>query len=126
MASRDIPLSIYSGPKKLEMDPYFGTGGIPLLKLLCTQILLVERSSAENFWFLKRSLLEENCLDFHGFNTMEARIAGHALKPKSKITFRQLINQTPSEPLTILISIVDAEKVTNAAGQKITVLMADQ
>ena len=57
---------------------------------------------------------------------MEARIAGHALKPKSKITFRQLINQTPSEPLTILISIVDAEKVTNAAGQKITVLMADQ
>ena len=80
------------------MDPYFGTGGIPPLKLLCTQILLAERSRAEDFRFLKRSLLEENCPDFYGFNTNEARIAGQTPKPKSNITFRQLTDQTPSEP----------------------------
>ena len=99
---------------------------IPPLKLLCTQILLTERSRAEDFRFIKRSLLEENCPDFHGFNKNDARTAGQAPKPKSKITFRQLIDQAPSEPSTMLTSMVDAEKVTNAAGEKITVLTADQ
>ena len=64
------------------MDPHFATVGIPLLKLLCTQILLVERSAAEDFRSIKRSLLEENCPDFPGFYTNEARIAGRAPKPK--------------------------------------------
>ena len=72
------------------------------------------------------SILEENSPYFGGFNTNEAKIAGQAPKPKSKITIRQLINQTPSESSTKLTSMVDAEKVTNAAGQKITVLTADQ
>ena len=126
MALRDIPLSIYNGPKKPEMDPYFATAGILPLKFLCTQILLAERSRVEDFRFLKRSLLEENYPDFHGFNTNEARIAGQTPKPKSKITFRQLIEQTPFEPSTVLTSMMDAEKVTNAAGQKITVFTADQ
>ena len=126
MAPRDIPLSIYNGPKKPEMDPYFATDGIPPLKLLCPQILLAERSRAEGFRFLKRSLLEEHCPDFHGFSTNEARIAGHIPKPKSKIIFSQLIDQTLSEPSTMLTSMVDAEIVTNAAGQKITVFTADQ
>ena len=45
MAFRDIPLSTYkSTSKKSEMHPYFATGGIPPLKLLCTQILLAEKS----------------------------------------------------------------------------------
>ena len=121
VALRDIPLSIYNGPKKPEVDPYFATAGISPLKLLCTQILLAERSRAEDFRFLKRSLLEENCSDFHGFNTNETRIAGQIPKPKSKITFRHLIDQTPSEHSTMLTSMIDAEKVTNAAGQKITI-----
>ena len=46
---RDFPLSIYNGPKKNpELDPHFATGVIPPLKLLCTQILLSERSRVEN------------------------------------------------------------------------------
>ena len=32
----------------------------------------------------------------------------------------QLIDQIPSEPLIMLTLMVDAEKVTNATGQKIT------
>ena len=88
VALRDMPLSIYNGPEKPEMDPYFATGGIPPLRLLCTQILLAERSRVEDFGFLKRSLLKEHCPDFHGFNTNETRIICHALKPKSKIIFR--------------------------------------
>ena len=113
---RDIPLSICNGQKKPEMDPYFATGSIPPLQLLCTQILLAERSRVGDFRFLKRSLLEKHFPDFHGFNTNEARIAGHAPKSKSKIISSQLIDQTPSEPSTVLTSMVNAEKVTNAAG----------
>ena len=79
---RDIFLNICNGPKKPEMDPYFAIGGIPLFKLLCTQSLLAERSRAEDFRFIKRLLLAENCPDFHGFNTNEARIAGQTPKPK--------------------------------------------
>ena len=126
VALRDIPLSIYNGPRKPEMDPYFAIGGIPPLKLLCTQTLLAERSRVEDFRFLKRSLLEEHCPDFHGFNTNETRIVGHSTKPKSKIIFRQFIDHTPSEPSTMLTGMVDVEKVTNAASQKITVFTADQ
>ena len=108
------------------MHPYFAARGIPPLKLLCTQILLAERSRVEDFKFLKRSLLEENCPDFHDFNRNEPRTAGQTPKSKSKITFRRLTDQTPSEPSTMLTSMLDAEKVTNAAGQKITVFTADQ
>ena len=118
MALRDISLSIYNGPKKPEMDPHFAIIDIHQLKLLCTQILLAERSRAEDFRFIKRSLLEENCPDFHGFNTNEAIIAGQAPKPKSKIAFRQLIDQTPSGPSTMLTSMVDAGKVTNVLVKK--------
>ena len=106
--------------KKPEMDSPFATGGTTPLNLLCTQILLAQRSKAEDYRFIKISPLEENCPDFHGFNTNEARIAGQAPKPKSKTTFRQLIEQTPSEPPKILTLMVDAEKVINATGQKIT------
>ena len=108
------------------MDPHFATSGIPPLKLFCTEILLAEKSRAEDFRFIKRSLLEETFPDFHGFNTNEARIADQAPKPKSNITIRLLIDQTPSESSIMLTLTVDAEKITNAAGQKITVFTADQ
>lgn len=56
------------------MDKNFASGGIP--PLLCTQVLLVERNRAEDFTFIKRSLLEKICSDFHDFNESEARTAG--------------------------------------------------
>ena len=79
--------------KNPEMDPHFAIAGIPPLKLLCTQISLAERRRAEEFRFIKRPLLEENCPDFHGFNTDEARIAGQAPKPISKVTLGSLLTK---------------------------------
>ena len=104
--------------QKTEMDPYFATGGIPPLKLLSTQILVAERSRVEDVIFIKISLLEENCPDFHGLNTNEARITGQAPKSKSKIIFRQFIDEAPPEPSTMPTSIVDAEKVTKYCWSK--------
>ena len=69
------------------MDSYFATGGIPPLKLLCTQFLLAEKSRAEGFRFIKRSLLEENCPNFHGLKANEERIIGQLPKRKQKVTF---------------------------------------
>ena len=51
-AVRNLPLSIYSSPKKPKMNPYFATSGISQLKLLCTQILLAKRSRAEDYKFI--------------------------------------------------------------------------
>ena len=52
------------------MDPNFSVGAIPPLKLLWAQILLAESSRAEDFRFIKISLLEEKCPDFHVVNKM--------------------------------------------------------
>ena len=123
---KDVPLCMYTGPKTPEMDPKFATRGVLPLNLLCKQVLLTKRAKAEDFRFIKMSLSDDSCPDFNGFNTGETKRAGQAPKPKTRISFRELLDQTPSEPSTMLTAMVDAEKVTNATGQKITVFTADQ
>ena len=86
----------------------------------------MKRAKAEDFRIIKMSLSDNSCSDFNGFNTGETKRAGQAPKPKTRISFRELLDQTPSEPSTMLTAMVDAEKVTNATGQKITVFTADQ
>ena len=87
------------------MDPKFATSGVLPLKLLCKPVLLTKRAKAEDFRFIKMSLLEDSCLDFHGFKTGAG--AGQAPKPKTKVSFRELLDQTPSEPSTMLTAMVD-------------------
>ena len=61
-----------------------------------------------------------------GFNICQSRQAGLSLKPKTKIIFEPLIDKTPSDTSTILTAMFEAERITNAAGQSVTIFTADQ
>ena len=64
--------------------------------------------------------------DFHGFNTRAIRESGQSTKPKTKLIFIPLIDQTPSDPSVMMTAMIEAEKLTNEAGQAYTVFTADQ
>lgn len=88
--------------------------------------MLVKRAGSEDFRFIKLSLVEDIDPDFHVLNTSKAIKAGQIVKPKTKISFRDLLDQTFSKTSKMLTAIVVAEKVTNAAGQKVFLFTADQ
>ena len=87
--------------------------------------MLVKRAGSEDFRFIKLSLVEDIDPDFHVLNTSKAIKAGQIVKPKTKISFRDLLDQTFSMTSKMLTAIVVAE-VTNAAGQKVFLFTADQ
>ena len=53
-------------------------------------------------------------------------MAGKKAKPKTKVYYRPLIDKTPSDPSTVLTAMHDTERISNDAGQEITVLTSDQ
>ena len=48
------------------------------------------------------------------------------MKQKTSVTYRPLINKTPSDPSTILTAMIDVEAVTTSAGQEVSVFTCDQ
>ena len=64
---------------------------------------------------------------FHGFNTRATRESGQSTKPKkTQKTYTPLIDQNPSNTPTMMTAMIEAEKLTNEAGQAYTVFTADQ
>ena len=63
---------------------------------------------------------------FHGFNTRATRESGQSTKPKTKLIYTPLIDQTPSDPSNIMTAMIEVEKLTNEARQAYTVSTADQ
>ena len=61
-----------------------------------------------------------------GWNTMQCRLQGHAPATKSHIVYHPLLMAKPSDPSTVYTSIIKARDITRAAGQKYTILTADQ
>ena len=57
---------------------------------------------------------------------MNIRNNGQSLKSKTKVIFTPLLDRTPSDPSTVLTAMIEAEKITNQAGQNITIFKADQ
>ena len=64
--------------------------------------------------------------DFNGYNYKNLRESGFSSKPKTKVTFLPLIDQTPSDPSAVLTVMKEAEEITVQAGQKFTVFTLDQ
>ena len=63
------------------------------LKLLCTQILLTEGNAAENFKFIKRSLLEETGLIFMVLTQMRQELQVKHQKPNEKSLLGSLLTK---------------------------------
>ena len=76
--------------------------------------------------FLKETLTNIKVPDFHGFNTRATTESGQSTKPKTKLIYTPLIDQTPSDPSNIMTAMIEVEKLTNEACQAYTVSTADQ
>ena len=100
--------------------------GVLPLRALCQKVCITRRSENADFMFIKTSLAEEKTPDYHGFCTREARQAGDALKPKTKVLYRPMIDQPPTEPSTILTAMLDAERISKSAKQTYTIFTSDQ
>ena len=88
--------------------------------------LSLTSSKVTNFKFIKASLTQNNVPDYNGYCTAEARISGKPLLPETKILYQPYIDESPTDPSTILTAMEDAEQIAKDAGQKYTVFTADQ
>ena len=70
-------------------------------------------SSEKGFMFLKDTLANSKVPEFYGFNTRAKRESGKDTKPKRKLIYTPLIDQTSSDPSTMTTAIIEAEKLTN-------------
>ena len=119
-------ISYFKGVKNPPMPKEFSLNQpLPLL-VFCKQVILRERANHEDFQFIKSILLNDSSPDFNGYNTKHIRTRGESLKPKTKVVFMPLLDRTPSDPSTVLTTMIEAERITNNAGQSITVFTADQ
>ena len=124
---RESKFHFYSGPKNPPAPDDFFLHNPLTLKVLCEQVLLLQRSKDLDFEFIENSVRGPTAIpDYQGFNTRVARVSGQIMKPKTKVQFQPLMNRTPADPSTILSAMVEAEDITNNAGQAVTVFTVDQ
>lgn len=64
--------------------------------------------------------------EFNGFNTRASRQQGQSPSPKTHVNYLPLIDAKPSDPSTILTSMMKAKRLTNARGQYWVIYTADQ
>ena len=57
---------------------------------------------------------------------MNLRSNGQSLKSKTKVVFNPLLDQIPSDPSTVLTTMIEAKKFTNQATQNITIFATDK
>ena len=57
---------------------------------------------------------------------MNLRSNGQSLKSKTKVIFNPLLDQIPSDPSTVLTTVIEAKKITNQANQNITIFATDK
>ena len=123
---QNVELKRFAGEKKPIMPKEFAVRNPLPLTILCEQVLLAERGKELDFKFIKESIRSETAPDFNGFNTKHLRATGQALKPKTKIRYRPLINNKPSDPSTIQTAMIDVETISKSAGQEYSIFTCDQ
>ena len=78
--------------------------------------LSLTSSKVTDFKFIKASLTQNNVPDYNGYCTAEARISGKPLLPETKILYKPYIDESPTDPSTILTAMEDAEQIAKDAG----------
>ena len=123
---KEPEMKIFKRQKKPSMSNSYAQRGVVPLKILCSQSIMVARSEAIDFQFIKEILTQPSVPDFAGYNTKQMRESGQITKTKSKLIFRPLINKTLSDPSTMLTAMCDIEDASHQAGQQVTVFTCDQ
>ena len=96
------------------------------LKTLCHQAVSLKRVKVDDLTFILKRHASELTPDFNGYNCKNLRESRFSSKPKTKVTFLLLIDQTTSDPSTVLTVMKETEEITVQAGQKFTVFTLDQ
>lgn len=121
----DIPMKQYDGPKKPAMPEHTSKYNVPSLAFLAQQAVIVNISQEKDFQFLS-NICKENEPEYAGFNTRLLRQSGVQVKPKNRTMYRPLIDKNPSDPSTVLTTLLDSKRIVNDAGQDEVVVTADQ
>ena len=123
---KETTIEYFKGQKNPAMPESFSKYQVMSMKTLCHQAVSLKRAKVDDLTFILKSHASELTPDFHGYNCKNLRESGFSSKPKTKVTFLPLIDQTPSDPSTVLTVMKDAEKITVQAGKKFTVFTLDQ
>ncbi|KAK1874978.1 Myosin-1 [Dissostichus eleginoides] len=107
--SPDIPYDIdihrYQGPKQPPMPPDEATKAVCSLKSLAHQVVVVTRASEAALSFLPEVLTQDNCPEYHGYNTKHSREQGTVPQAKTKALYLPLIDMKPSDPDTMMTAM---------------------
>ena len=123
---KEPEMKIFKRQKKPSMPNSHAQRGVLPRRILRSQSIMVARSEAIDFQFMKEILTQPSVPDFAGYNTKQMRESGQIMKTKSKLIFRPLINKTLSDPSTMLTAMCDIEDASHQAGQQVTVFTCDQ
>ena len=119
-------MQLYKGQKKPPMPFSFVERDILPLKLLCSQVVNLEKAKILDYQFFKDILTKPLIPDFAGYNTEILRKSGKSKNLKTNVVYQPLINKAPSDPSTILTAMCDVEFASIESGQIETVFAFDQ
>ena len=110
-----------------DMPADFSNRRIPQLKVLASQIVSVSRAHDIDHQFMREITDSHSCTpEYNGFNVRQARYLGHSAKPATKAIYTPLIDMIPSDPDTVMSTMLEAQRLTNKCGQTITIFTNDQ
>ena len=72
--------------------------------------------------------MTSNCLtpEYSGYNTKIAREQGRTIQNRTTSMYTPLIDMKPSDPTTMMTSMVEAQRITQQTGQQHTIFTSDQ
>lgn len=121
-----IEVGRYTGPKKPIPSEGAMTVKVQSLSTLAQMAIVLNRVKDRDFEFLKSVNAGHGCPEYNGFNTKKAREEGLSLQQKTRAIYLPLIDMPPAEYDTVLTSMLQVKRLSEAAGQPFTVLTFDQ
>ena len=121
-----IEVCRYTRPKKPIPHGSALTKQVPSLANLTETVMVLNRAREKDFEFLKSVHANQGCPEYNGFNTMKAREEGLLLHIKTKTIYLPLIDMPPDDYDTIITSMLQVKRLSEASGQPFTVLTFDQ
>ena len=114
----------YTGPKKPLPPEGAMTVKVPTLATLSETAVILNRANEKDLEFLKS--VHAGSPEYNGYNTKKAREEGVSLQVKTNASYLPLIDMPPAEYDTILTSMLQVKRLSEAAGQPFTVFTLDQ
>ena len=99
---------------------------LPTLKRLAHQVIANERASKINHDFFQDVLTKKNCHKFYGYSTQLTREQGHQPQSRTKAIYMPLIDMKPSDPDTMLTSMVKVQNLSSQTDKPFSILTCDQ